>query len=125
VLAEARGNLVVLGIGINVNQKRDQLPLDATTPPGSLRTIDGVVRDRAPILADLLERLEHQYDRWRAGGIDAIYDVLGARDFLRGRRVSVDGATGFAVAIDRLGRLELDVGGERRLVESGEVAYER
>ena len=125
VLAEARGDLVVLGIGINVNQTRDELPPDAPTPPASLRTIDGVFRERAPILADLLADLEREYDAWRDAGIDGIYDALGARDFLRGRRVSVDGTAGTAVAIDRLGRLEVDTGGERRVVESGEVRYER
>ena len=61
---------------------------------GSLLTTDGVRRERAPILADLLLRLEQAYDRWREGGLDAIYDGLGARDFLRGRRVFVDGETG-------------------------------
>jgi BirA family biotin operon repressor/biotin-[acetyl-CoA-carboxylase] ligase len=121
VLAEAREGVVVLGIGINVNQTREQLPEGAA----SLRTIDGVTREREPILVDLLERVEQQYDRWLEGGVDAIYDSLGARDFLRGRRVSHNGTSGIAVGIDREGRLELDVGGERKVVESGEVTYER
>ena len=93
--------------------------------PGSLLTTDGVRRERAPILADLLLDLEQAYDRWLEGGLDALYDRLGPRDFLRGRRVSVDGETGVGVAIDRSGRLEVEVGGERRLVESGEVLFER
>jgi BirA family transcriptional regulator, biotin operon repressor / biotin---[acetyl-CoA-carboxylase] ligase len=125
VLAEAQGDAVVLGIGVNVNQTRDELPPAPATPAASLRTVDGIARERAPILTTLLARLELHYDRWRDGGLDAIYDFLGARDFLRGRRVSVDGANGWAVGIDRQGRLEIDVEGERRLVESGEVAYER
>jgi BirA family biotin operon repressor/biotin-[acetyl-CoA-carboxylase] ligase len=121
VLADAREGVVVLGIGINVNQTREQLPERA----GSLRTTDGVTREREPILVDLLERLEQLYDQWLEGGIDAIYDSLGARDFLRGRRVTLDGTSGIAVGIDREGRLEVDLGGERKLVESGEVTYER
>jgi BirA family biotin operon repressor/biotin-[acetyl-CoA-carboxylase] ligase len=125
ILAEARGEVVVLGIGVNVNQLRDELPPDAPTSAASLRTIDGVERDRAPILAQILARLEHHYDLWREGGLDAIYVDLGSRDFLRGRRVSVDGLSGTAVKIDRLGRLELEAGGEHRTVESGEVTYER
>jgi BirA family transcriptional regulator, biotin operon repressor / biotin---[acetyl-CoA-carboxylase] ligase len=125
VLAEARGDAVVLGIGINVNQTRDELPATTATPAASLRTVDGIARDRGPILTTLLARLELHYDRWRDGGLHAIYDFLGARDFLRGRRVSVDGASGWAIGIDRHGRLEIDVDGERRLVESGEVTYER
>jgi BirA family biotin operon repressor/biotin-[acetyl-CoA-carboxylase] ligase len=125
ILAEARGDAVVLGIGVNVNQRRDELPPNATTPPASLRTIDGVERAREPILARILARLEHHYDLWREGGIDAIYDDLGSRDFLRGRRVAVDGVSGTAVKIDRQGRLVIDAGGEKRAVESGEVTYER
>jgi BirA family transcriptional regulator, biotin operon repressor / biotin---[acetyl-CoA-carboxylase] ligase len=123
MLAEARDGAVVLGIGINVNQTREQLPADAHTPAASLRTIDGVPRDRAAVLAELLARLEDAYGAWLDGGIDALYHSLGARDFLRGRRVAVDGTSGLAVGIDRSGRLELEVEGIRRLVESGEVSY--
>jgi BirA family biotin operon repressor/biotin-[acetyl-CoA-carboxylase] ligase len=125
VLAETAGEAVVLGIGLNVNQAREQLPLDAKVAPGSLLTTDGVRRQRAPLLADLLLDLEEAYDGWLDGGLDALYDRLGARDFLRGRRISVDGETGVGVAIDRTGRLEIEVEGERRLVESGEVLFER
>ena len=125
ILAEARGDTVVLGIGVNVNQTRDELPPDATTPAASLFTTDGVERDREPILARILARLEHQYDLWREGGLDAIYVDLGSRDFLRGRRVAVDGVSGIAVMIDRQGRLEIEVDGEHRTIESGEVTYER
>ena len=125
VLAEKRGDAVIVGIGLNVNQTRDELPPETTVPPASLFTVDGIERDRAPILADLLARLEHHYDAWRAGGLDAVYVDLGSRDFLRGRRVSVDGVAATAVQIDRQGRLEVEVDGEHRTVESGEVTYER
>jgi BirA family transcriptional regulator, biotin operon repressor / biotin---[acetyl-CoA-carboxylase] ligase len=124
ILAEADSGTVVLGIGLNVNQSREDLP-DGGELAGSLLTIDGVRRDRAPILADLLLRLEQAYDGWREGGLDAIYEGLGARDFLRGRRVTVDGETGVGIAVDRRGRLEVEIAGERRLVESGEVGFER
>ncbi len=125
VLAEAADGAVVLGMGLNVNQTREQLPDDAKVQPGSLLTVDGVRRERAPILADLLLRLERAYDLWREGGLDAIYDGLGARDFLRGRKVFVDGEAGVGIAVDRRGRLEVKIGGEHRLVESGEVLFER
>ena len=124
ILAEARGEAVVLGIGVNVNQRREELPPAPRTPAASLRTIDGVERTREPILARILERLEHHYDLWCEGGLDAIYVDLGSRDFLRGRRICIDGLDGTAVRIDRDGRLVIDVGGEERAVESGEVTYE-
>lgn len=125
ILAEASGDTAVLGIGLNVNQSRDELPADARVAPASLYTVDGVERPRAPLLADLLAELEHAYDRWRDQGLDGLYDTLGARDFLRGRRVVVDGESGVGIGIERDGRLAVEIEGERRLVESGEVAFER
>ena len=125
VLAEARDGIVVLGIGINVNQTRDQLPQDARQPVGSLRTIDGREHDRAALLTDLLARLDRFYEVWVEGGLDAVFHDLGARDFLRGRRVTIEGVTGTAIGITRSGALEVELDGERRLIEGGEIAYER
>lgn len=125
VLAEALAECVVVGIGLNVNQARNELPAEPATAPASLRTVDGVRRERGPLLADLLVALERAYDRWREEGLDGLYEGLGSRDFLRGRRVFVDGQGGFGIGIDRRGRLEVQLDGERRLVESGEVLFER
>jgi BirA family biotin operon repressor/biotin-[acetyl-CoA-carboxylase] ligase len=123
VLAEARGAVVVLGIGVNVNQTRDQLPADTKAPVASLRTIDGRVRDREEVLVSLLEQLDRLYETWRAEGLDALYHDLGARDFLRGRHVSVDGVEGIAQMIVRDGRLCVSTADGEVLVESGEVVY--
>lgn len=126
VLGELRDGVVTLGIGLNVNQTRDQLPADAHTPAASLRTITGETYGRAPLLGSMLFRLERLYDEWRHGGLAEVFVEIGPRDFLRGRPVTVDGTSGVAVGIDRSGRLELDLGhGERVAVESGQVAYDR
>jgi BirA family transcriptional regulator, biotin operon repressor / biotin---[acetyl-CoA-carboxylase] ligase len=125
VLAEAGNGTVVVGIGLNVNQTREELPGEAAVAPASLYTTDGMRRERAPILVDLLGVFEQMYERWSEGGLDALYHTLGARDFLRGRRIFLDGRPGVGVGIDRSGRLEVDLGGERRLIESGEVRFER
>jgi BirA family biotin operon repressor/biotin-[acetyl-CoA-carboxylase] ligase len=122
ILAEARDGAVVLGIGVNVNQARAQLPERA----GSLRTATGEEWDRDAILDAILDALGTRYEQWREGGLDAVYDGLGARDFLRGRTVTVDGTTGVAELIDRHGRLRIAIGhGDSVTVESGEVTYER
>ena len=124
VLADAREGAIVLGIGINVNQTRDQLPAEASQPAASLRTTDGRTHDREAILADLLARLARLYSDWLEGGLDAVYADLGARDFLRGRRITVDGEAATALKILRDGRLEIELeGGEVRTLESGEVRY--
>ena len=122
LLAEARDGAVVLGIGLNVNQSRDELPPNA----GSLLTLTGREWRRDQLLDSLLADLERTYAAWRSGGLDAVYDGLAPRDFLRGRRVSVNGTSGVATKIDRQGRLEIEVGhGDVVAVESGEVVYER
>ncbi len=125
ILAEASDGVVVVGIGLNVNQERTDLPEDANIPAGSLYTIDGIKRERGPLLVAILDRLEVNYDAWMERGLDGVYDSLGSRDFLRGRRISVNGESGVGVKIDRDGRFVVDVGGEQRAVESGEIAYER
>ena len=122
ILAEARESAVVVGIGVNVNQTREQLP----NRGGSLRTATGLEWDRDAVLDAVLGALGTRYEQWREGGLDAVYDGLGARDFLRGRTVTVDGTTGVAELIDRNGRLRITAGhGVSVTVESGEVAYER
>ncbi len=124
ILAEVSGPTVVVGIGINVNQAREELPSDATVPAGSLRSLTGSVYDRAALLGSLLTLLEQAYDRWRADGLDGVYDDLGSRDFLRGRRITVDGEPATAHLVLRDGRLEIEMdSGEKRVLESGEVRY--
>lgn len=124
-LAEARDGAVVLGIGINVNQTRDELPRDVRQPVASLRTIDGREHDRAALLTDLLARLDRFYEAWREGELEAVFHDIGSRDFLRGRRVSADGVAGTAIGITRSGALEVELDGEHRLIETGEVTYEQ
>ena len=125
VVAELKDGAVVLGIGLNVNQAPGELPADAKVAAGSLRSITGHEHDRAAILADLLLELERRYDAWREQGLESLYEDLAARDFLRGRRITVDGTAGTAQLIARDGRLEVETGSGRVLLESGEVLFER
>jgi BirA family biotin operon repressor/biotin-[acetyl-CoA-carboxylase] ligase len=62
ILAEAANGRVILGIGVNVNQRRDELPRGVGAT--SLRIVTGRELDRAPLLADILTQLERAYDRW-------------------------------------------------------------
>ena len=66
VLAEAREERVVLGIGINVNIPEEQLPQEVDVPATSLLVETGREVDRAELLVELLERLERRYDAWVA-----------------------------------------------------------
>jgi BirA family biotin operon repressor/biotin-[acetyl-CoA-carboxylase] ligase len=117
VLAEARDGVVVVGVGLNVNQTAGQLPADARIPAASLRSLDGAERDREALLAVLLERLEAAYGSWLRSGLTGLHAEIASRDALAGRDVSIDGRSGRALGIDAEGRLVLDSGP----VESGEV----
>ena len=67
ILAESADGRVVLGVGVNVNQTREQLPPETGTEPTSLRVETGAPIDRAALLAAILQRLERDYDRWVSG----------------------------------------------------------
>jgi BirA family transcriptional regulator, biotin operon repressor / biotin---[acetyl-CoA-carboxylase] ligase len=68
ILAEARDDRVVLGIGINTNLGEDELPQDVDTPATSLSIEACAPVDRARLLASLLEQLETRYHAWVRGG---------------------------------------------------------
>jgi BirA family biotin operon repressor/biotin-[acetyl-CoA-carboxylase] ligase len=145
ILAEAVGEAVVIGIGLNVTTRPDELPppADPAAPPaGSLalatagtpgRAAAGTP-DRAALLVAVLGRIEHWYGGWRLATGDAgrcglwaayrrLCDTLGrpvqvllpAGDRLRGIAETVDGA----------GRLVLRTGDEVRALAAGDVAHLR
>ncbi len=126
ILAEMRGDAVVIGIGVNVNQTAGQLPAETRTPAGSLRSLTGREYDRDAVLAAVLERLETRYAAWRADGLDGVFDEIGSRNFLFARTIRVGDVSGVGGSILRDGRLEIVTGHESHvLVESGEVEFDR
>lgn len=64
ILAEAREGRVVLGIGINVSQSQEALPVRPQHPATSLLLETGSVVPRAELLAAFLDHLEREYDAW-------------------------------------------------------------
>lgn len=65
-LGEARGGLVVLGIGVNVNVPAGELPAETDLPATSLLVETGTHHDRGALLAAILAALERRYDAWLA-----------------------------------------------------------
>jgi BirA family biotin operon repressor/biotin-[acetyl-CoA-carboxylase] ligase len=64
ILAEAREDRVVLGVGVNVNVERADLPTDVELEATSLLAELGAPVDRAELLAAILLELERRYDAW-------------------------------------------------------------
>jgi BirA family biotin operon repressor/biotin-[acetyl-CoA-carboxylase] ligase len=64
VLPEASPGRVVLGLGVNVNQREDELPSETEKPATSLLLELGRETERAPLLTAILLELELRYDTW-------------------------------------------------------------
>jgi BirA family biotin operon repressor/biotin-[acetyl-CoA-carboxylase] ligase len=123
ILLEAWEDAVVAGIGINVNQAADRLPIGGRPPAASLRTATGREHDRAALLTGLLERLDESVARWERSGLAELLPELERRNALRGRRVRASEGAGKAGAIAPDGRLEVALeGGGVLLVGSGEIS---
>jgi BirA family biotin operon repressor/biotin-[acetyl-CoA-carboxylase] ligase len=111
ILAERAGDGVVVGIGLNVTLRTEELPVPAAT---SLAIAGARSTDRDTLLRAVLRELETWYTRWREAGGDAMACGLHA-EYVRqcatlGRRVRVElpagkALLGEAVGIDREGRL--------------------
>lgn len=131
ILTEVVGTGVVVGIGLNISLRADELPVPTAT---SLVIEGSAVVDRDPVLRAVLREIERRYvDLGRAAG-DAEACGLAAdyRDACAtlGRRVRVElpgprVLDGSAVGIDADGCLVLDVDGGRQPVAAGDVVHVR
>ncbi|MGY1653940.1 biotin--[acetyl-CoA-carboxylase] ligase [Geodermatophilus sp. SYSU D01119] len=130
ILAEVTGAAVVVGTGLNVNTRREELPPTGT----SLALVTGAPVDRGPLLLAFLRALERRYRAWTAALGDPVSTGLAA-DYLAwcstvGAEVTVtmpDGSelAGTASAVDWDGRLVLDTGAGTVELASGDVRHVR
>jgi BirA family transcriptional regulator, biotin operon repressor / biotin---[acetyl-CoA-carboxylase] ligase len=142
ILAEAAGDAVVVGIGLNVSTEPAELPPPGPTPGGalsatSLRVLGVGDGDRERLLTEILAAFEHWYQAWRQAGGDP--DRCGLRaEYTRlcatiGRRVRVElpGGqllSGLAAGVDPDGRLLVRVSGPpdaEVAVAAGDVVHLR
>ena len=101
VLAEHRDGKLVVGVGLNANLERDELPTGARVAATSLRLETGAAIDRPRLLADLLWALEQRYAAFEQRGFEGL-----VHDNLHGRHVTLAGGTdGVCEGVDRDGRL--------------------
>ncbi len=128
ILAEAHGDAVVVGVGLNVTLSRAELPGPAAT---SLLIEDAASTGRAALLAAILTGLARRYRAWRT---DPDRPQLRA-DYRQwcatiGREVRAElpgGAvlTGTAADVDDAGRLVLRTPGGLVPVSAGDVVHVR
>jgi BirA family biotin operon repressor/biotin-[acetyl-CoA-carboxylase] ligase len=136
ILAEAGGEAVVVGVGLNVTLRAGELPEPAPggLPATSLALAGAYTTDRGALLGALLAGIEGWYGRWRATGGDAERCGLRAA-YLRacatlGRPVRVQLPDGVALAgtadtVDAEGRLVLRTAAGARSLAAGDVVHLR
>ncbi|WP_337060090.1 biotin--[acetyl-CoA-carboxylase] ligase [Kineococcus sp. G2] len=120
VLAEVRGGAVVLGAGLNVTQRADELPppapgAPAPVPPTSLALAGARSTDRDTVLRRYLRALRTRLDEWAtdpgatADAYRAACLTLGAP--VRAHLPGGDVLTGTAEDVDGTGRLVVRTSG--------------
>ena len=71
ILAEVAGDAVVIGIGVNVSTRAEELPETTGVPATSLKVAGAKTIDRDPLLRALLRGLASWYEGWREADADA------------------------------------------------------
>jgi len=82
-------NFIILGIGVNVNHKRSDFPLEFRDQATSLRLASGAHIDRVDLLAEVLKRLETNYLDAKQNGFENIITRWKKRCRQLGRKISV------------------------------------
>ncbi|AYN39728.1 biotin--[acetyl-CoA-carboxylase] ligase [Streptomyces dangxiongensis] len=133
ILAERAGtDGVVIGVGINVTLRADELPVPQA---GSLALADAISTDRDPLLRAVLRSLEDWYRRWCAAGGDpgasGLQEAYTAGCATLGRVVRAElpgdrSLVGEAVALDGDGRLVIATEqGVQEPVGAGDIVHLR
>lgn len=128
-LCELTGVGVVVGIGLNVDQERDELPVPTAT---SLRLLAGAhpaALTRQRLLLGVLDHLATVLTAWQQRP-EQVRDAYRRRCTTLGRTVQVDlgtagRATAEAVEIDADGHLVVDLDGRRQALAAGDVTHLR
>jgi len=137
ILAEASGDAVVVGIGLNVSTEPAEFPAPrpGALPATSLRAAGATALDREELLLAILEGFERWYRSWQQAGDDP--DRSGLRPgYIRlsatiGRTVRAElpggqALSGPAVGVDSDGRLLVRVSpGSEIAVAAGDVVHLR
>ncbi|WP_221347731.1 biotin--[acetyl-CoA-carboxylase] ligase [Streptomyces beigongshangae] len=133
ILAERAGaDAVVVGVGVNVTLRADELPVPGA---GSLALAGATTTDRDTVLRTVLRSLEQWFVKWRsvagdpaASGLQDTY-AAGCATLGRTVRAELPGGTsvsGEAVAVDGDGRLVLATAeGVQRPVGAGDIVHLR
>lgn len=127
VLVEARPDegWAVIGVGLNVAIRDDDFPAELRETATSLLPTEaeaGLPPGGAPGVRRALAALNQGLGRWAEASADQVLGAYRPRDVLSGRRISWDGGSGVAEAVDERGHLVVaEDDGNRISLGAGEV----
>jgi BirA family biotin operon repressor/biotin-[acetyl-CoA-carboxylase] ligase len=126
ILAQSKEGVVVLGMGLNVNETAEDFPIDLRGIATSLRIESGRPLARGEVLVRILNELDHCYARWCDFGLSPFVEELGRRMLYTGEPVVLESGNGRFVGVMRGltedGRLRLEVEGRERVFASGDLS---
>ncbi len=122
-----RVNYVVMGIGVNVNLDREDIPHDLRDKATSLKIVTDKEINRQLLLANILNRFEELYNEFKSGHISTTIEICRKKSVLLGEEVRIikDKETKIGKAIEINSKGQLVVQFQNGVVEniiSGEVS---
>jgi len=119
--------LVVIGVGLNINETIDEMPLEIRNTATSLLIETGGEKDREDLFARLLYEFEILYEEWKKGLFTDHIEEIGIRFYLKGKKVKAEQGKdrfleGEVVGINHQGFLLIrDSEGNMNAILSGDV----
>lgn len=120
---EALLDRVVIGVGININMKLEDVPEDLKTSLTSLSMQTGTIFDRIEIAKKVRKNIFEKTTLFLDQGFDALFDYVVQFDRSRGVNVETHQGRGKALGITRSGNLEVENEKSRFEVNAGEVVF--
>ena len=114
---------IVVGVGLNVNARREDFPPELQETATSLAIAAGHDFDRTTLLAELLNAFGELYINWfNSKDLELFLSTWEKADILRGRTITVvrptDQLEGVVLGITATGLLRLEVPGQSEVVVS-------
>lgn len=121
-----RINYIIIGMGINVNIAKDEMPEDIRQIATSLSQITNKEVSRLTLLNSILSHLEELYTIALSEGFEPIFDLWRNYSITLNQHINVIGTNetfeGIAVDIDNDGALLVNINGQIKRVLAGDVS---
>lgn len=120
-----RPDFLVVGIGLNVNMREEDLPDELKDKATSLRIEKGVDFERLGLIKEILEKFERYYFLLLSEGPLEIIRIWEKEAEILGKRIRVRDdervIEGKCLGLNKMGAIVLDLGGRLEIINAGDV----